>query len=173
MSEQTYRRDAMEKPPLVDVCGQPGQLIRRAQQVHTYLWATSVSSEVTSTQFAMLSAIAERPSIDQNSLSRQVSVDTSTVAEVVNRLVDRGHVTRGKDPADRRRNLLSLSESGHRMYAEVSAAAAAMTDRLVATLPEHDRGELVRILRNLVESGEAMRDADAADAQEARGRNSR
>ncbi|GGO82163.1 hypothetical protein GCM10012280_08100 [Wenjunlia tyrosinilytica] len=66
---------------------------------------------------------------------------------------------RSKDPADRRRNLLALSPAGEQVFAEVSRAAAEMTDRLVEVLPGSDREELVRILQSLVEAGEAMRDA--------------
>ncbi len=162
--ERPHDLGALEAALHIDMYQQPGHLIRRAQQVHTYLWSSAVSTEVTSTQFAVLSAIAERSAIDQNSISRRVSLDTSTVADVVNRLVARGYVARTKDTADRRRNLLSLTPSGREIFIEVSRTAAAMTDRMVEILPEQDRKELVRILQNLVEAGESMREAMEGDA---------
>ncbi|GGM67369.1 MarR family winged helix-turn-helix transcriptional regulator [Dactylosporangium sucinum] len=140
-----------------DMYRQPGHLIRRAQQVHNWLWTADVSNEVTSTQFAVLSAIASTPQTDQNSLSRQVSLDTSTVGDVVNRLLERGYVVRSRDPDDRRRNVLSLTEEGDRLHAVISVAASRMTDRLVECLSEQDRDDLVRILQTLVEAGEALR----------------
>ncbi|WP_238019782.1 MarR family winged helix-turn-helix transcriptional regulator [Dactylosporangium sp. AC04546] len=140
-----------------DMYQQPGHLIRRAQQVHNWLWTTDVSNEVTSTQFAVLSAIASTPHIDQNSLSRQVSLDTSTVGDVVNRLLERGYVVRSRDPDDRRRNVLTLTEEGDRLHAVISVAASRMTERLVESLSEQDRDDLVRILQTLVEAGEALR----------------
>jgi MarR family transcriptional regulator, lower aerobic nicotinate degradation pathway regulator len=146
-----------------DIHRQPGHLIRRAQQVHTWLWTTDVSKDVTSTQFAVISAVAATPYIDQNSLSRQVSLDTSTVGDVVNRLIERGYVVRGRDRVDRRRNLLSLTDDGRRLHAVISVAAARMTERLVASLSEDDREDLVRILRRLVEAGEALRDGAGTD----------
>ncbi|GAB2823581.1 hypothetical protein GCM10022221_22190 [Actinocorallia aurea] len=113
MSDDNDRdRDVMRAALRIDMYQQPGHLIRRAQQVHTYLWSTEVSTEVTSTQFAVLSAIAERSPIDQNSIVRRVSLDSSTVADVVNRLVRRGYVERARDLHDRRRNLLSLTPAG-------------------------------------------------------------
>ncbi|MEU9746619.1 MarR family winged helix-turn-helix transcriptional regulator [Streptomyces niveus] len=159
MTDQKPDSEALETALRIDMYQQPGHLIRRAQQVHTQMWVSLVSSEVTSTQFAVLSAVAEEPDTDQNSISRRVSLDTSTVAEVVNRLAARGYITRNKDTADRRRNLLTLSPDGEQVFAEVSRAAAAMTDRMVEILPDADRKELVRILQNLVESGEAIRDS--------------
>ena len=141
-----------------DMHRQPGHLIRRAQQVHTWLWTTDVSKEVTSTQFAVLTAIAASPYIDQNSLSRQVSLDTSTVGDVVNRLLERGYVVRSRDPEDRRRNLLTLTEEGSRLHRVILAAATRMTERLVECLNEQDRDDLIRILGTVVEAGEALRD---------------
>ncbi|MER7793002.1 MarR family winged helix-turn-helix transcriptional regulator [Streptomyces sp. NPDC097640] len=161
MTEHTDRNDAERRLQAaldIDMYQQPGHLIRRAQQVHTHLWTSSVSTEITSTQFAVLSVIAERPGSDQNTISRRVSLDTSTVAEVVYRLTERGYLTRVKDPADRRRNLHSLSPEGERVFTEVSRSAADMTDRMTAVLSEHDRDELVRILQNLVEAGERLRE---------------
>jgi MarR family transcriptional regulator, lower aerobic nicotinate degradation pathway regulator len=140
-----------------DMHRQPGHLIRRAQQVHGWLWTTDVSKEVTSTQFAVLTAIATTPAIDQNSLSRQASLDTSTVGDVVNRLIARGYLVRTRALEDRRRNLLALSEEGRRLHDVIRAAATRMTQRLVAALSEEDRGDLVRILTRLVEAGEALR----------------
>ncbi len=160
MSDQTSENTAearLKAALRINMHQQPGHLIRRAQQVHTQMWAGSVSTEITSTQFAVLSAIAEQPASDQNTISRRACLDTSTVAEVVYRLAERGYLTRSKDPADRRRNLHSLAPEGERVFTEVSFAAAEMTDRMTAVLPEHDRRELVRILQRLVEAGERPR----------------
>lgn len=139
----------------VDMYQQPGHLIRRAQQVHNQLWVSEVSSDVTSTQFAVLSAIAVNPAIDQNTLAREASVDTSTVADVVNRLAARGYLARTKDPEDRRRNLLTLTKEGGRLFEEISVAALRMTERLVGCLTEGDQRDLVRILQRVVEAGES------------------
>lgn len=139
---------------------QPGHLIRRAQQVHSFLWAAEVSATVTSTQFAVLSIIARQPQIDQNALAKLASLDTSTVADVVNRLSNRGYVARNKGTADRRRNLLTLTAEGERLFVRLSEAAERVGQRLVEALPEADRGDLVRILQLLVKAGEAMRAGD-------------
>ncbi|AXB44417.1 MarR family winged helix-turn-helix transcriptional regulator [Amycolatopsis albispora] len=143
----------------VDAHRHTGHLIRRAQQIHTYLWSAEVSKEVTSTQFAVLSAVALNPETDQNALSREVSLDTSTVGAVVNRLIDRGLLRRDRDPGDRRRNLLSLTDAGHALFGELSVRAARMTEGMVGCLPPEDREELVRILSRVVDAGEAKRES--------------
>ncbi|GLZ33666.1 transcriptional regulator [Lentzea sp. NBRC 105346] len=139
----------------MDMDRQPGHLIRRAQQVHHQLWTSMVSPDITPTQFAVLSAIAANPAIDQNTLARQTSLDTSTVADVVYRLDARGYLARTKSPEDRRRYLITLTDEGRRIFAEISQAAPRMTERLVGCLTEGDRRDLVRILRRVVEAGES------------------
>lgn len=140
-----------------ELLGKPGHLIRRAQQVHNVLWTTSVSRDVTPTQFSVLSVVASHPSGDQNALARMASLDTSTIGAVVNRLIERGWLAAGKDPGDRRRNLLTLTSEGERLHAEISELAAAMTDRMVAGLSQEDQEELLRLLQRLVAHGEELR----------------
>src|SRR5438477_192430 len=81
----------------------PGHLIRRAQQVHYWLWNAQVSGEVTSPQFAVLYALRAEKNIDQKTLGERVSLDRSTTAEVVARLKSRGLIQRFRDPRDGRR----------------------------------------------------------------------
>lgn len=138
-----------------DMRRRPGHLIRRAQQVHNAMWSTTVSREVTVTQFAVLSAVADHPWIDQNSICRIAALDTSTTGAVVSRLLERGLLRSGKDPQDRRRNLLALTDQGDELFACVAEAANAMTERMMAPLPPAERDELIRLLSAVVESGES------------------
>jgi len=95
-------------------------------------------------------------------LSRQVSLDTSTVGDVVTRLMERGYLVRSRDSVDRRRNLLTLTDAGERLFAEISVAASRMTGGVVACLSPDDRDDLVRILQRLVAAGEEQRDSGEA-----------
>ena len=63
-----------------DLRRHPGHLIRRAQQVHYWLWNAEVSPEVTSPQFAVLYALRAEKNIDQKTLGERVSLDRSTTA---------------------------------------------------------------------------------------------
>lgn len=143
-----------DEPPLPDMYGQAGHWVRRAHQVHNALWATLVSAAVTPSQFSALSALADSPNIDQNAISRATSLDTSTIGAIVNRLIQRGWIDVSKDPADLRRNLLTLSPAGEDEFRLIAHKAAQMTDVFVEPLADPERQELVRILKRLVEAGE-------------------
>lgn len=134
--------------------GQAGHWVRRAHQVHNALWVSTVSGAVTPSQFAVLSVLAETPDVDQNAISRGTSLDTSTTGAIVNRLAQRGLLEMRKDPADLRRNLLTLSPRGHAEFRELAHRAAQMTEGYTAALSASERRQLVDLLKRVVEAGE-------------------
>lgn len=140
-----------------DLRRHPGHLIRRAQQVHTWLWNAEVSSEVTSPQFAVLYALRAEPDIDQKTLGERVSLDRSTTAEIAARLTGRGLVRRFRDPRDARRNLLRLTPLGLRTTGRLIARAARMNRMLVSVLSECEQAELLRMLNIVVDADENLR----------------
>jgi len=58
----------------------------------------------------------------------------------VERLSDRGLVSRVTDPADRRNSLVSLTEAGRALFDAVTPAHMATENRLLSALGEHQRG---------------------------------
>jgi MarR family transcriptional regulator, temperature-dependent positive regulator of motility len=140
-----------------DLRRHPGHLIRRAQQVHYWLWNAEVSDDVTSPQFAVLYALRAEKNIDQKTLGGRVSLDRSTTAEVVVRLKTRGLIQRIRDPKDARRNLLRLTPSGLRTTERLIPRAARMNRLLVSVLSECEQAELLRMLNLVVDADESLR----------------
>jgi DNA-binding MarR family transcriptional regulator len=140
-----------------DLRRHPGHLIRRAQQVHYWLWNAEVSPEVTSPQFAVLYALRAEKNIDQKTLGERVSLDRSTTADVTARLTARGLVHRFRDPRDARRNLLRLTPLGLRTTERLIPLAARMNRLLVSVLSECEQAELLRMLNLVVDADESLR----------------
>jgi DNA-binding MarR family transcriptional regulator len=140
-----------------DLRRHPGHLIRRAQQVHYWLWNAEVSPEVTSPQFAVLYALRAEKNIDQKTLGERVSLDRSTTAEVVARLKSRGLIQRFRDPRDGRRNLLRLTAAGVRTTERLIPKAVRMNRLLVSVLSEREQSELLRMLNLVVDADERLR----------------
>ncbi len=143
--------------PAEDLMEHPGHLIRRAQQVHEWLWRAQVSRTVTSPQFAVLNKLLAEPGIDQRTLGSSVALDRSTTAEVIRRLHQRHLVDRVEDATDRRRQLLRLTPAGARLVRELIPKARCMNDLLTQPLQPDERSELLRLLRAVVEAGAGPR----------------
>jgi DNA-binding MarR family transcriptional regulator len=146
-----------------DLRRHPGHLIRRAQQIHYWLWNAEVSSEVTSPQFAVLFALRAEKNIDQKTLGERVSLDRSTTAEVVARLRSRGLIQRFRDPRDARRNLLRLTAAGVRTTEQLIPKAVRMNRLLVSVLSEREQSELLRMLNLVVDADERLRNERSLD----------
>jgi DNA-binding MarR family transcriptional regulator len=147
------RRPA-EPVPIVPPASAPGHLLRRAQQVHTELWAARVDG-LTGPQYATLVAIAGWDDVDQRRAGQLASLDKSTVAEVVRRLVDKGWVRRVRDPHDGRRRLLTLADGSRERLAVVTEAARSVQSEILAPLSPAGRREFVERLGRVARIEEA------------------
>lgn len=96
--------------------------------------------------------------VTQRQLMRELNLSSGTVSVRVERLAERGLVSRATDPVDRRNSLISLTEAGHALFEAVTPAHIATEDRLLSALSEQQRGELVGLLRTLLLSFEGSAD---------------
>jgi len=132
----------------------PGHLLRRAVQVMNLLWDEEVSHTITSPQFAALNALYREPNLDQRSLGLRVSLDRSTMAEVVSRLSARGLIRTERDSRDGRRKTITLTQKGHTTLQHLIPRTHAMTARLVGPLGTRERDVLLRLLTEVVRANE-------------------
>lgn len=86
---------------------------------------------VSGAQLFVLRQLADGPGASIRQLAGRTLTDPSSVSVVVARLVERGLVARRRDPADRRRVLLSLTRHGR---AVLTNAPEPVQVRLVAAL---------------------------------------
>lgn len=99
-------------------------------------------------QFHVLRTLGRRP-YTLSDLSRQFSLEPATLVPVVDALEKRGYVVRSKDPNDRRRNQLVITQAGLDALARALASEVDATDPMMETLQRlgEDR---VRLLQTLL-----------------------
>jgi DNA-binding MarR family transcriptional regulator len=90
----------------------------------------------------------------QADLGRHTGIHFSDVVAALNELTEGGYVERRPDPADKRRNVVTITAAGRRRAAELAARAAAIQEELLAPLNPGERTELVRLL-TLLRAGAA------------------
>ena len=140
--------------PPDDLMQHPGHLLRRALQVMNLLWDEEVSHAITSPQFAALNALYCEPKLDQRTLGQRISLDRSTMADVVARLSARGLIRTERDLRDGRRKTITLTPKGLNAVQHLIPRTHAMTERLVGPLDSDGRTELSRLLTAVVTSNE-------------------
>ena len=102
--------------------------------------------------FAVLAALDEYGSLSQADLGRRLGLDRNDVSGIVTRLEAGGRLDRKADPADRRRNLVTLTEAGARYLDEIQRHADTAQGELLAGLDTTERRQLNALLAKVLEA---------------------
>lgn len=142
-----------------------GHLIRVSQQVHYSLWWKKIDDiQLTSPQFAVLHVLAHEQPLDQRTIGLRSSLDRSTVADIVSRLVGRGLLESSDDPNDGRRKRIMLTELGRQIHQSAAVSALEINESLLSPVSTSDRLTLLAILNQIVRYHESCgedRDVDS------------
>jgi MarR family transcriptional regulator, lower aerobic nicotinate degradation pathway regulator len=106
--------------------------------------------------FAVLAALEEYGPLSQADLGRRLGLDRNDVSGIVTRLESGRHLDRQTDPANRRRNVVTLTASGQRYLQEIQRHADAAQDELLAGLNAAERWQLNELLAKLLSSHRAQ-----------------
>ena len=129
---------------------QVGHLLRRAHQRHTAIFQLTIGDvQLTPLQFAALIKLADVGKTSQNLLGRLTAMDAATMQGVIKRLSARGLIERRKDEVDRRRLLLSLSQTGRELVGKLRERGSDITNLTLEPLSESERETFLKLLNRL------------------------
>lgn len=107
--------------------------------------------------YSLLVALAESGPTSQADLGRRIGLDRSDVTAAVTDLEERGYLERAPDPADRRRNLVRITERGEKFLGELDKELDGAQEELLAPLSPDERKALMAMLARLVEHHTGLR----------------
>jgi DNA-binding MarR family transcriptional regulator len=96
--------------------------------------------------FAVLTSLAEQGAASQAALGRRLWIDRSDLHALMTELERDGLIARVRDPADRRRNIVTLTASGKALLKRLDKRVDAAQTALLEPLSAAERRELVRLL---------------------------
>ncbi|MDN3240702.1 MarR family winged helix-turn-helix transcriptional regulator [Glycomyces tritici] len=96
--------------------------------------------------FLVLAALAEFGPASQSQLADRTRVYRSDLVAVLNELEETGLIRRAPDPADKRRNVITLTDAGGGRLAELDEVLEGVNERIMAPLSQAERRELFRLL---------------------------
>ncbi|EYT82950.1 MULTISPECIES: MarR family winged helix-turn-helix transcriptional regulator [unclassified Streptomyces] len=138
---------AEAEAPLAEIRSLPSWLLGRAAARGRALVAEALAAEgLKMWHHVVLSAVRDLAPVAQADLGRGVGLDPKDLVGVLNDLQAAGLVLREPDPADRRKNAVSLTAEGNRLLTRCERAARAANDTLLAPLSPADRERFMELL---------------------------
>ncbi len=123
------------------------QLIRSYEHLQAQVASLLQARGLTVAQFEVLSSLATGNCANQQELANRLQVTKGNLVGLIDRLSERGWVTRVPDPEDRRVNRVSITEAGKELILAVLPEQADVVQEMLSGL---DDGE-VETLRLLLE----------------------
>ena len=134
----------------------PNAIVRRARRALTRLarftnrlQRTQLScGPVTVQQCHTLEALTNGP-LPMKRLADEVALHHSTLTRVVEKLEEKGLVARARPPSNQRVVIISLTDGGRALFAQIDAASNQMIARIIALIDPAERNSAVRGLEVL------------------------
>jgi DNA-binding MarR family transcriptional regulator len=109
----------------------------------------SSSEEVLGIKLKQLMGLAylrDHPAVTQQAFCESVHLDPNNCVLYLNELEGAGYATRRRDPADRRRHILELTDAGRAALEQAERAQDAIEDDVLAALDPSERATLRDLL---------------------------
>ena len=129
---------------------QIGFLLRRAHQAASEVFQEKVGAlDITPQQFAVLVILNQRGELSQRRLGEATAMDPATLLDVVQRLARRGLLAVRPDPADGRRRLAQLTQSGQSLADTLLEVGPEISAATLAPFSAAERQQLLSLLDRL------------------------
>jgi DNA-binding MarR family transcriptional regulator len=97
-------------------------------------------------EFAALAMLHDHSPIPQHELGELLCVDANNLVLLLNDLEAREFAVRRRDPADRRRHLVEITDEGLRAFGSAEKAIEGVEDDVLSSLTRHERVVLQELL---------------------------
>jgi DNA-binding MarR family transcriptional regulator len=100
-------------------------------------------------EWRLIAILAETDEMTPQMLGSATGIDKISVSRAAAALIERGLIAARDNPEDGRSHLLSLTEDGRALYAEIAPAALAMEAELLSRFSPEERAMLDALLRRI------------------------
>jgi DNA-binding MarR family transcriptional regulator len=102
-------------------------------------------------EFVMLAHLREHNPIPQQELGEMLCIDANNLVLLLNELELKKFALRRRDPADRRRHLVEITDEGLRSFENAEKGIESVEDDVLASLTSQERIELQVLLSRALE----------------------
>ena len=135
--------DNASGPRLIDLLGQLNKTF--------YKRASEEQLGMRLRQFHALAKVRDHQGISQQELAEMMLLDSNAVVLLLNELEDLGFSLRRRDPEDRRRHIVELTDAGREAVARGEKGLASVEDEVLSSLSAEEKATLRELLTRALE----------------------
>ncbi|WP_106606978.1 homoprotocatechuate degradation operon regulator HpaR [Shimia abyssi] len=129
----------------------PIALLRAREKVMGPIRSMLANAGVTEQQWRVLRVLMEEGPLDPTTIAERAVLLLPSLTRILQKLEEKGLVTRSKDDADRRRQVITVTQAGHALIAENISESQRHAQQLRDELGEDRFNTLLRLLGELHE----------------------
>lgn len=127
----------------------PMALLRAREAVMARFRPLLAAHGINEQQWRVIRVLAEAGSLDASELAARANILSPSLTRMIRLLDDRGLIRRGRDAGDGRRVILTITDSGRRLIADVTPEARAIYERIDAAFGPERMAALIALLDEL------------------------
>ena len=101
--------------------------------------------------YVALCYLSDRPSATQQELGEKMMVDPNNLVLMLNELEDAGYLLRRRDPDDRRRHIVELTDAGREAIKGAEEGMESVEEEILAALSPKERAALRELLNKALD----------------------
>jgi MarR family transcriptional regulator, temperature-dependent positive regulator of motility len=143
----------MARAPSSRLDRSPLHMLYRAGQSAAELFQRELgANDLTPRQYAVLLTVSEQKGLNQSRIVERTSIDRSTMADLIRRMLRKGLLKRRRTAKDARAYSVELTELGTQALQSVEPISRRVDAKLLAFLPADQRERLLQELTAMVDS---------------------
>ena len=127
----------------------PMALLRAREAVMARFRPILEAHDINEQQWRVIRVLDEHETLDATELAARANILAPSLTRMIRAMAQRGLIRRGKDQGDGRRVILTITNKGRQLIAEVSPEARAVYERIDAEFGRDKVAELISLLDQL------------------------
>lgn len=140
------------KPPYELICSTAHLFKRLGMEIKEAYREAFEAAGASPFHYTVLAVLEESPRETQATIADSLGYDRSWLVGLLDELEELGLIERKRDPADRRRHVVTLQPAGKQKLAELRAVSKRVEDEFLASLDPEQRASLHELLLQLTAS---------------------
>ncbi len=130
-----------------------GHLIRRLNQISTTTFHQRIQQagyDLTPVQFAAMQTLVSNPDIEQAQIASLIAYDRATIGGVIDRLEQKGYISRIVSKHDRRARECRLTGKGESVIEEITPVVESLQQEVLEGLNAKERKQFIALAQKAI-----------------------